>query len=230
MSNTRPRAEQGRPPGAVALIIPGLNGSGPAHWQTRWERERHDCVRVEQAEWAEPDLLDWSFALHRAIEGSARPVVLVAHSLGCMLVAHWAALFGDAYGDKIAGALLVAPCDLERPGVPDALLRFLPIPREPLAFRSTVVASTNDPWATIERSRCFAELWGSAFVNAGPLGHINADSRLESWLFGQVLLDDLIGAAPASRLDRRYGTAAALRSRQLSSSTASSFARGCTAP
>ncbi|HKU44709.1 MAG TPA: alpha/beta hydrolase, partial [Polyangiales bacterium] len=32
------------------LIIPGLGGSGPQHWQTRWE-QLHGYRRVEQREW-----------------------------------------------------------------------------------------------------------------------------------------------------------------------------------
>ncbi len=29
------------------LIVPGLNNSGPRHWQTLWEQTRTDCHRVD---------------------------------------------------------------------------------------------------------------------------------------------------------------------------------------
>lgn len=194
---------------AIVLIVPGLHGSGEAHWQSAWERTRADCRRVEQKSWDEPDPFEWSYTLQRAVEAADRPVVLAAHSLGCLLVAHWASVYASGFDTKVAGALLVAPCDPERPGVPAQVARFLPLPRRPLPFRTTVVASRDDPYATIERSRCFADLWGGAFVDAGELGHINAASGLGDWSFGQVLLDEILAA---TRDAGRHARLAALRS------------------
>lgn len=193
---------------ATALIVPGLNGSGEAHWQSVWERTRSDCRRVEQRSWDEPDPFEWSFTLQRAIDASDGPVVLVAHSLGCLLVAHWASIYASGFLGKVTGALLVAPSDPERPGVSAEVARFLPLPRRPLPFRSTIVASRDDAYASLERSRCFADLWGSAFVDAGELGHINAASGLGEWSFGQVLLDEMLAA---TRDVGRYARLAALR-------------------
>lgn len=176
------------------LIIPGLNGSGPLHWQTRWERQRTDCVRVRQRDWSDPDPDEWAGALHRAVRAADAPLVLVAHSLGCLLIDHAARHFGDWDG-QVCGALLVAPCDPERPGAPAAVTRFA-APAQPLPFRTIVVASRDDPYASLERSRCFAERWGSSLVDAGMLGHINAASDLGDWPFGQVLLDELLVPPP----------------------------------
>ncbi len=188
------------------LILPGYNGSGPDHWQTAWEATRTDCQRVEQASWHDPDPDSWSSVLEAMVIAAPAPVIIVAHSLGCAAVAHWAAR-GSIHA--IAGALLVAPCDVARPGLPEAIRRFAPMPALALPFRSTLVASSNDSYATIERSRCFARDWGSAFVDAGALGHINAASGLGDWAFGQVLLDALIDTANVDR--RPYIRAAALR-------------------
>ncbi|WP_426165012.1 RBBP9/YdeN family alpha/beta hydrolase [Sandarakinorhabdus sp. DWP1-3-1] len=195
-------------PAATVLIVPGYNGSGPDHWQTRWQAERRDCRRVEQARWNDPDPNGWCTALAAHAAAAEPPVIIVAHSLGCATVAHWVARGGNIAG--IAGALLVAPCDVERPGLPDCITRFAPMPRVALPFRSTVVASSNDSYATLERARAFASDWGSAFVNAGQIGHINAASGLGNWPFGKVLLDTLIGTASADRSP--YVRAAALRS------------------
>lgn len=181
-------------PAATVLLLPGYNGSGPDHWQTLWQAQRRECRRVEQPCWDDPDPDAWCKTLTDAVATAQRPVIIVAHSLGCATVAHWAAHGGI---DRIASALLVAPCDVERPGMPECIARFAPMPAVPLPFRSTVVASSNDSYATLDRARCFAHDCGSAFVNAGMLGHINALSGLGSWPFGQVLLDTLVAEVRA---------------------------------
>lgn len=197
-------------PHTSVIIIPGLGGSGPDHWQTLWQAVRSNCARVEQARWHDPDPAGWCAALDQTAAAASGHLVLVAHSLGCATVAHWAALAPAQTRDRVAGALLVAPCDVERPGLPESIARFAPMPRAGLPFRSTVVASSNDGYATLARARGFAADWGSAFIDAGPLGHINAASGLDDWPFGQVLLDALITTADADRSP--YRKAAALRS------------------
>lgn len=194
-------------PAATLIIVPGLGNSGPGHWQSRWEHQRLNCRRVLQTAWDEPNLDDWCDALDAVVRIAPAPVVLVAHSLGCALVGHWAARSGAV--DAVGGALLVAPCDTECAGAPPVIKRFAQMPTGSLPFRSTVVASRNDDYATFERSRQFAHDWGSAFVDAGAIGHINAASGLGDWLFGQVLLDTLIESVNSDRTP--YRRAAALR-------------------
>jgi len=188
-----------------ALIIPGLDGSGATHWQTRWEQQRDDCVRVQQRDWSDPDPDEWAAALYRAVRAVDGVAVLVAHSLGCLLVDHASRYFGD-WGGRVRGALLVAPCDPAQADAPTAIKRFA-APARPLAFRATVVASRDDPYASLERSRCFAERWGASFVDIGAAGHINAGSGLGAWDAGQALLHDLMRAA----LPHVASQAAALR-------------------
>ncbi|WP_207790159.1 RBBP9/YdeN family alpha/beta hydrolase [Polymorphobacter arshaanensis] len=191
----------------TTLIIPGLNGSGPDHWQSVWERERDDCRRVVQAHWNDPKPDAWCAQLEDAVAGVTGPVVLVAHSLGCATVVHWAA-HTTLRSTRIA-ALLVAPCDVERPDAPPSVQRFAPLPAIALPFASVVVASRDDVYATPARSRCLADGWGSTFVDAGALGHINAASALGTWEFGQVLLDEL--RARVRHDGVRHRRAAALR-------------------
>ena len=190
------------------LIVPGLNGSGPDHWQAAWAARRAGCRMLDQDSWHDPLPENWISRLGQAIGASPGVVVLVAHSLGCTTVAHWAA--GRAHaGLQVAAALLVAPCDVERAAAPAAIARFAPLPQGALPFRSTVVASSNDAYATLARARCFADRWGSSFVDAGPLGHINAASGLGDWPFGQILLDELLAGIGNGDRHRR---AADLRS------------------
>jgi uncharacterized protein len=176
----------------ICLLVPGLNDSGPRHWQTIWEQTRGDCERVELGSWSNPHRNHWVTKLNLAIAIETRPIILVAHSLGCLAVTWWAALTEAEDQSKVIGALLVAPPDVEDPGAKPVIQRFAPAPRTSLRFSASVIASSDDPYATIERSRLFARRWGAAFVDAGPIGHINADSQLGQWPEGQRLLDRLL--------------------------------------
>lgn len=183
------------------LIVPGLEGSGVDHWQSAWERERGDCRRVELGDWSDPQRDAWSTRLDRAIEAEAGGVYLVAHSLGCLAVCWWAARARSADIEKVAGALLVAPPDVDRDKVDARLARFAPTPDAPLPFPAMLVASSNDPYASIDRSRAMAAMWDAQLVDLGALGHINARSGLGAWPGGQLLLALLIRQG-ASRVDR----------------------------
>ena len=117
-------------------------------------------------------------------------VILVAHSLGCVLVAAWAAHTRHAH--KVKGALLVAPADVERPEMQHMLHSWSPIERKRLPFQSTVAASRNDPHCSLMRASGLAHAWGSRLVDCGMSGHINTDSRLGDWPEGFALLQDLL--------------------------------------
>lgn len=172
------------------LIVPGLGGSGPEHWQTRWEARDPRCVRVLQDDWDRPDLDGWCARLEQAVRDADSEVVLVAHSLGCLTVAHWARR--GSVG-AVRGALLVAPPDVESlERCPSALHGFAPMPRETLAFPSILVASRDDVYADIDCARELAIAWGARFVDVGEQGHINAESRLGEWPQGRALLAELL--------------------------------------
>lgn len=185
---------------ALCLIVPGLCCSGPDHWQTLWERARRDCRRVELENWDDPTRDGWVDRLDRAIAAADGPIVLVAHSLGCQAVAWWAAAAGTSARSKVAGAILVAPPDVDQAGADPRLSRFAPIPADPLPFPAMVVASRDDPYAAFDRSRAMAERWGADLIDLGKAGHINAQSGLGAWTEGQRLLDTLIATVlPAGR-------------------------------
>lgn len=171
------------------LIVPGLGGSGPHHWQTYLERSFPGVSRVHQDDWDLPDRAAWVDRLVAAIEASPG-AVLVAHSLGCAVVAHAVAARPDL---PATAALLVAPADVDLEyAASDRLSGFGPLPSTRLPFRSIVVASTDDPYITLERARTFADDWGAEFVEAGALGHINLDAGLGPWPDGERLLRRLI--------------------------------------
>jgi predicted alpha/beta hydrolase family esterase len=172
------------------LIIPGLGGSGPTHWQSHWERSFPGARRVEQSDWNRPVLAQWLEPLAAAVR-SAPGAILVGHSLGCALIAHLAWRRPEL---RIGGALLVAPADVDRPGcVLPQVEDFAPMPTGILPFRAVVVGSMNDPYMTIERARFLAKAWGAGLVNAGACGHINATAGFGPWLAGEKILADLVG-------------------------------------
>ncbi len=175
---------------ATVLIVPGIDGSGPDHWQTRWEEERIDCRRVEQSEWHDPDPLDWIARIDGAVNAIGAPVVLVAHSLGCLAVGAWATLSRTARERPLA-AMLVAPCDPAQESARPGITRFGLIARARLPFPSLLVSSSNDPYASFARASRFAAEWGSELVDAGESGHLNARSNLGSWRWGQDMLERL---------------------------------------
>lgn len=171
------------------LIVPGLGGSGDDHWQSHVERSRPGAERVHQIEWDRPNLRTWLEQLHRAVERHPHSV-LVAHSLGCVLVAHFARRYPEA---PVAGALLVAPADVDFPErLPVNLLDFAPTPLGHFPFPTTLVASTNDPFMAFARAKELANCWGSTLVNLRDSGHINVDSGFGRWPHGEALLDDLL--------------------------------------
>jgi len=171
------------------LTVPGLGGSGPAHWQSRWEAIDSRCMRVTQRDWQRPERDEWCATLERAVIACAGPVLLVAHSLGCLCVAHWAR---SGSTDAVRAALLVAPADAESPmRTPDEVRSFAPIPRQRLPFASVLVASSDDPYASIECARELGQAWGGRVVELGAAGHINAESKLGDWPAGRALLTEL---------------------------------------
>lgn len=175
----------------TVLIVPGLTNSGPDHWQSLWEKQNPNYVRVQQRDWNQPDPKEWVAAIDQAVTSAQPPVFLVGHSLGCVAIARWATASGPGVS-SVAGALLVAPPDAERGGAPKEIKGFAPMPLKVLPFPSIFVASSNDPYSNIERARFFAKKWGSKFVEAGDKGHLDSESRLGDWPHGQKLLAELL--------------------------------------
>ena len=141
------------------LVVPGLDGSGPEHWQSRWQRLYPAFERVEQDRWDVADLPVWSARLQEVLAQDVRPTVIVAHSFGCLTTVQRVGL--DA--GHIVGALLVAPADPEKFKVADVVQVRLPFP-------SVVIGSTDDPWMSAELAEHWAGVWGSEFANGSGSG------------------------------------------------------------
>jgi predicted alpha/beta hydrolase family esterase len=176
--------------------LPGWLDSGPEHWQGRWVA-LHGDQRVEQDDWQWPRRGDWMARLDEVLLADdsllTTPALLVAHSLGCHLAAAWAA--HSRHTARVRGVLLVAPPDLEQAGTPPQLHTWRPLVRQRLPFAAVAVLSSDDPFGTADRSLALVQDWGARVVQAGPRGHLNADSGLGDWPEGRSLL--LALAAPA---------------------------------
>ncbi|MFZ6751153.1 RBBP9/YdeN family alpha/beta hydrolase [Undibacterium sp. Ren11W] len=174
------------------LLLPGLYNSGPAHWQSLWESSLPNVSRVQQENWDQPNCQDWLASLEQQLCDTDEPVIIVAHSLGCALLAHWAqsSLLISADQDKVRGALLVAPPDVARAEFPAP--SFSPMPTTRMPFPSKVIASDNDPWCELGLAQLWAQAWGAEFHCIGAQGHINGESGLAAWAQGQQWLAEIM--------------------------------------
>ncbi|QNK74740.1 alpha/beta hydrolase [Variovorax sp. PAMC28562] len=182
------------PADGTVLLLPGWQNSDAGHWQSRWETLYGDR-RVEQHEWMHPRRGDWSARLEEEVLAAPSRVILVAHSLGCILVAAWAAHSRNT--QKVHAALLVAPGDVERDDLRQMIPGWAPIVRRTLPFKALMIAADNDPYCTIDRSRHMAADWGVRFVDSvdagigGEGGHLNSESGLGDWPQGRALLNEI---------------------------------------
>lgn len=170
------------------LLLPGWQNSGPQHWQSRWQT-MYGYQRVEQHDWLHPLRGDWVARLEDVLLQRATPAILVAHSLGCLLVVAWAA--HSRHTTLVKGAFLVAPVDPAMEAMQPVLASWSPVVMQSLPFPSLLIASRNDPYCSFERAHRFADAWGATLVDYGMSGHVNADSGLGAWQDGYELLNQM---------------------------------------
>lgn len=185
------------------LIVPGLRDHVDQHWQTLLAKRLPRVYTVPPMGRADLDCGLRIQAIESAMVAITGPVLLVAHSGGCIMVAHWAKT--STYAHRVTGALLATPPDFEHPmpeGYPtlEALKAggWLPVPRQRLPFRSLVATSDNDPLASRERVLDLAQDWASDTVNLGAVGHLNPASGYGEWPMVMALIASL--SAPVDTL------------------------------
>ena len=189
----------------TVLIVPGLRDAVEQHWQTLLAADlaaRGRRVRtVPPMGRTDLDCAARVAAIEREAQAIDGPLILVAHSGGCAMVAHWARQTRRA----VRGALLATPPDFERPMPPgypsvDALRAggWLPVPRERLPFASIIAASRDDPLARYDRVAAWAAGWGAELVDLGEVGHLNPASGYGAWPRAESFIDALATQAFAS--------------------------------
>ena len=170
------------------VIIPGWRDSPPGHWQSLWAQQFPGAVRVQQDDWVAPSRSAWVASIARTILAQTKPVVIAAHSLGCIATVH----LPPEANARIHSALLVAPADPERRSV---LADFAPVPYQRLPYKNIIVASNDDPYCPVRTAGAYARAWGSEFVRLQNAGHINLEAGFGPWPLGLALLQSLIGEA-----------------------------------
>ncbi len=165
------------------LLVPGIGGAGQGHWQARIAAKLSTARIVDQPDWQMTRLGDAVGEIARAVADATRPVVFVAHSSGSSLVAHAVpSLVQLGIADRVRGAFLVTPPSIRTlTDWHDAEPAFAAIPRDPLPFPSLLIASSNDPHATMEEQADLALAWGALLVEAGEQGHIDEASGHGPW-------------------------------------------------
>jgi uncharacterized protein len=181
----------------TVLIVPGLRDHVEAHWQTLLAAQLPQVRTVPPMGREDLNCAKRVQAIEAAMAATAGPVVIVAHSGGCVMVAHWA--HTSAHAQRVVGALLATPPDFDQPmpeGYPtlDALRAggWLPVPRQPLPFRSLVATSDNDPLAAREQVLALAKDWGSETIDLGAVGHLNPASGYGEWPMAHALIKRLM--------------------------------------
>jgi uncharacterized protein len=171
------------------LLLPGWLDSDSNHWQSRWQL-RHGYQRVTQSDWVWPKRGDWMARLDEVVQSLEGDLVLVAHSLGCQLVASWAS--HTQHASRVKFAMLVAPPDLDRGDLAPNLSPWRPATRTRLPFAALAVVSNDDPYCDVDKAWRLANDWGASVVAIGDRGHINGESGLGDWDGGHAMLRRLM--------------------------------------
>ncbi|MEP7794654.1 alpha/beta fold hydrolase [Sanguibacter sp. 25GB23B1] len=170
------------------LTVPGIGGSGPSHWQSLWEEQPgFTGARFVPASWDEPQAADWLEAVSRAAEQLGPDVLVVAHSLGCLPVAHLA-----AGGLDCRGVVLVAPPDVHGPAFPAAAVGFAELAEAPSTVPALLISSSDDPYCTPTVTDQLAARWQAEHVDVGPFGHLNESAGLGIWDKGRELVREFV--------------------------------------
>lgn len=180
---------------ADILILPGLEGPDDDLWLTRWERKLPTARIVAQPDWYAPHAPEWGARLGAAVAQATRPVILVAHGIGCHVVAH--AVEGGIDLGPVAGAYLVAAPDTQAADALPAHRAFGAPALTPLPFAAALIAARNDPHCSPERARAFAHAWGAEFVDAGESGAIDSAAGFGPWPEGLMRFAGFLKTIPS---------------------------------
>jgi predicted alpha/beta hydrolase family esterase len=176
----------------LILIVPGNHADDAPHWQQAWERKRADCERLDLGMWDDPHRNTWVTKLNLAIDRIERPVVLVADGLATLAVAWWAEYERPAFGYPVIGALLIAPPDVDRPGLDARVAKFGAVPRRPLPFPAFLVPDRTDPLCNYRTAYGLARDWDARFVDPDESEPDAAPLQTDAWRFGERLVNRLL--------------------------------------
>lgn len=178
----------------TVLIVPGLRDDAPGHWQSLLAQRLPGVAAVPPMGREDLDCARRVAAIEAAAQAVSGPLIAVAHSGGCIMLAHW--LRGTKR--RLAGALMATPPDFESP-MPEGFPTieqldaggWLPVPRAPLPCPALAAVSRNDPLGSYERVTALAADWGARVVDLGEVGHLNPASGYGDWPMADRLIAEL---------------------------------------
>lgn len=168
------------------LIMYGVGGSGPDHWQTWLQQElvkQGETVRFPDfPDKDQPDKDVWLAHLSSVFEEIPQDeeVIVVAHSLACIMWFHYAVSYSKR---KVQRAILVVPPSpfLEY----EPVMTFFPVPENMHAIaraaeKSLFVLSSTDPYCSVADASRYLDL-GIPCVMLPKMGHINVEAGYGPW-------------------------------------------------
>ncbi|MCI1857139.1 MAG: alpha/beta hydrolase [Sporolactobacillus sp.] len=186
------------------LILHGFAGSTNGHWQQWLSGELsgrgYSVYFPHFSDWFRPLKTVWLAELKRTVLAIPKeePLVVVAHSLGCLLWFHFAA---QEQKRRAARVLLVSPPaetlgedslkifypDREEPRKRafEGIRTFYPFPSDKTclkkaAKRTLIVTSTTDPFLPASK-RAQYDAYGVPMLVLPAMGHINVQSGYGPW-------------------------------------------------
>jgi predicted alpha/beta hydrolase family esterase len=168
------------------LIIHGLGGSGPDHWQTWLAHElkqRNHLVRYPTfSTYDSPNKEVWLKELSDVMRTipENNNLTVITHSLGCILWLHYAATLNKQMAKQV---ILVAPPSPTR--ILSEAKSFYPVPLDGYHLKRAskeilFVHSSNDPYCSLDDSKHYSNL-GQPSIILPNAGHINANSGHGKW-------------------------------------------------
>jgi predicted alpha/beta hydrolase family esterase len=168
------------------LLIHGLGGSGPQHWQswlyTQLKERNCDVYYPTFSNFDAPDKDVWLQELRTVMEQipTENELTVLAHSLGCFLWLHHAS---TTLGRSVQRVILVAPPS-PTVVIPEAS-SFYPVPLHEsnllkAANQTTFVLSTNDPYCNVDDIPHFLRM-NTTVIAFPKMGHINTESGYGPW-------------------------------------------------
>lgn len=203
---------------ASYLILHGLGGSSGGHWQ-EWlandlAGKGHQVLFPSLPQADAPDKVQWLDCLNELLAQveSKEKLIVVAHSLGCILWFHYAA---QGRQGKVKQVILVAPPvaspdekvlshlfaeELKRKKTFESMKTFFPLPDDQEMLRkaaehSLIIGSTTDPFLPGDRFLRYS-CYKVPMLLLPDMGHINVASGYGPWHWMQDFCLELATEIP----------------------------------
>ena len=179
----------------LLLLVRGHDAVAARRWLADWQGRFPDAVAVELGLWDKPHRNTWVNKLNLAIQHAGRPVVVVTEGLACAALVWWAEYERPSAQGPVAGALLIDPPDVDRPGRDPRLAAFPSIPRSPLPFAAVLLATPGRDSQGLRSLQNLAVDWDCPFDTIATQTALAVPSPHPVQSLGQRFLSKFLGLA-----------------------------------